>query len=113
MRNSEIRHTFFEYFNKKKHYRVLSSPLVPAKDPSILFTNAGMNQFKDVFLGLEKREYNRAVSIQKCMRVSGKHNDFNEVGKPFNLPGNCSPNITTLIPKSSGYQSLKKTMRQL
>jgi alanyl-tRNA synthetase len=96
MRNSEIRHTFFEYFNKKKHYRVLSSPLVPAKDPSILFTNAGMNQFKDVFLGLEKREYNRAVSIQKCMRVSGKHNDFNEVGKTqyhhtfFEMLGNFS-----------------------
>ena len=80
MRNSEIREIFFSYFSKKNHYKVLSSPLIPAKDPTILFTNAGMNQFKDIFLQKESREYNRAVSIQKCMRVSGKHNDFDEVG---------------------------------
>jgi alanyl-tRNA synthetase len=94
--NSEIRQIFYEYFNKKKHQLVLSSPLIPAKDPSLLFTNAGMNQFKGVFLQEEKRDYKRAVSIQKCMRVSGKHNDFDEVGKTdfhhtfFEMLGNFS-----------------------
>jgi alanyl-tRNA synthetase len=94
--NPEIRRVFFEYFSKKKHQRVLSSPLIPAKDPSLLFTNAGMNQFKGVFLHEEKRDYKRAVSIQKCMRVSGKHNDFDEVGKTdfhhtfFEMLGNFS-----------------------
>jgi alanyl-tRNA synthetase len=94
--NSEIRRIFYDYFTKKKHQRVLSSPLIPAKDPSLLFTNAGMNQFKSVFLQEEKRDYQRAVSIQKCMRVSGKHNDFDEVGKTdfhhtfFEMLGNFS-----------------------
>ena len=94
--NAEIRHIFYDFFIKKDHQRVLSSPLVPAKDPSLLFTNAGMNQFKGVFLQEEKREYRRAVSIQKCMRVSGKHNDFDEVGKTdfhhtfFEMLGNFS-----------------------
>jgi len=94
--NSEIRSIFYDFFIKKDHQRVLSSPLVPAKDPSLLFTNAGMNQFKGVFLQEEKREYRRAVSIQKCMRVSGKHNDFDEVGKTdfhhtfFEMLGNFS-----------------------
>ena len=94
--HSEIRRVFFEFFQKRDHQRVLSSPLVPAKDPTLLFTNAGMNQFKGVFLQEEKREYRRAVSIQKCMRVSGKHNDFDEVGKTdfhhtfFEMLGNFS-----------------------
>jgi alanyl-tRNA synthetase len=94
--NSDIRSIFFDYFAKNKHHRVLSSPLIPAKDPSLLFTNAGMNQFKSVFLQEEKRNYQRAVSIQKCMRVSGKHNDFDEVGKTdfhhtfFEMLGNFS-----------------------
>jgi alanyl-tRNA synthetase len=94
--HSEIRRIFFDYFGGKKHQRVLSSPLIPAKDPSLLFTNAGMNQFKGVFLQEEKRDYRRAVSIQKCMRVSGKHNDFDEVGKTdfhhtfFEMLGNFS-----------------------
>jgi len=96
MRNAEIREIFFSYFQKKGHHKVLSSPLVPAKDPTLLFTNAGMNQFKGVFLQEEKRDYQRAVSIQKCMRVSGKHNDFDEVGKSeyhhtfFEMLGNFS-----------------------
>jgi alanyl-tRNA synthetase len=96
MKHSEIRQIFFDYFIKKNHYKVLSAPLVPAKDPTLLFTNAGMNQFKSVFLQEEKREYNKAVSIQKCMRVSGKHNDFDEVGKTefhhtfFEMMGNFS-----------------------
>ncbi len=96
MKHSEIREIFFSYFSKKKHYKVLSSPLIPAKDPTLLFANAGMNQFKDVFLEQDIREYKRAVSIQKCMRVSGKHNDFDEVGKTeyhhtfFEMLGNFS-----------------------
>ncbi len=96
MRHKEIRDEFYDYFISKKHKKVLSSPLIPAKDPTLLFTNAGMNQFKSVFLQEEKREYNRAVTIQKCMRVSGKHNDFDEVGKTeyhhtfFEMLGNFS-----------------------
>lgn len=96
MNNKEIRNTFYQYFKKHNHHKVLSAPLVPAKDPTLLFTNAGMNQFKSVFLQEEKREYKRAVSIQKCMRVSGKHNDFDEVGKShfhhtfFEMLGNFS-----------------------
>jgi alanyl-tRNA synthetase len=96
MKHSEIRHIFFDYFTGRNHYKVLSAPLVPAKDPTLLFTNAGMNQFKSVFLQEETREYNKAVSIQKCMRVSGKHNDFDEVGKTefhhtfFEMMGNFS-----------------------
>jgi alanyl-tRNA synthetase len=77
---SEIRETFLRFFEKKKHKRVHSSSLVPANDPTLLFTNAGMNQFKDVFLGLEKRDYNKATSSQKCVRAGGKHNDLENVG---------------------------------
>jgi len=94
--HAEIRRVFYDYFAAQGHQRVLSSPLVPAKDPTLLFTNAGMNQFKGVFLQEEKRDYRRAVSIQKCMRVSGKHNDFDEVGRTdfhhtfFEMLGNFS-----------------------
>jgi alanyl-tRNA synthetase len=77
---SEIRRTFLTFFEKKGHREVHSSSLVPANDPTLLFTNAGMNQFKDVFLGLEKRDYNRATSSQKCVRAGGKHNDLENVG---------------------------------
>src|ERR1700704_3443914 len=77
---SEIRETFLRFFASKQHRRVHSSSLVPANDPTLLFTNAGMNQFKDVFLGLEKRDYNRAVTSQKCVRAGGKHNDLENVG---------------------------------
>ncbi|MGZ7038661.1 MAG: alanine--tRNA ligase [Thermoanaerobaculia bacterium] len=77
---SEIREKFLEYFEQHGHRRVHSSSLVPANDPTLLFTNAGMNQFKDVFLGLEKRDYNRATSSQKCVRAGGKHNDLENVG---------------------------------
>jgi len=96
MNSSEIRDIFYTFFKDKGHYKVMSSPLVPAKDPTILFTNAGMNQFKDIFTGKETRDYSRAVSIQKCMRVSGKHNDFDEVGRTeyhhtfFEMLGNFS-----------------------
>src|SRR3984885_4548380 len=77
---SEIRRKFLDFFVQKDHKEVHSSSLVPANDPTLLFTNAGMNQFKDVFLGLEKREYSRATSSQKCVRAGGKHNDLENVG---------------------------------
>jgi len=81
MTGNEIRQKFLEYFEQRGHKAVHSSPLLPANDPTLLFVNAGMNQFKDVFLGNEKRDYNRAVSSQKCIRAGGKHNDLDEVGK--------------------------------
>ena len=77
---SEIRRKFLDFFVQKGHKEVHSSSLVPANDPTLLFTNAGMNQFKDVFLGLEKREYNKATTSQKCVRAGGKHNDLENVG---------------------------------
>ena len=92
----DIRRTFLEYFAQLGHEIVPSSSLVPAGDPTLLFTNAGMNQFKDLFLGLEQRSYTRAASAQKCMRVSGKHNDLENVGPSprhhtfFEMLGNFS-----------------------
>src|SRR5256714_12461238 len=77
---SQIRRKFLDYFLQHGHKEVHSSSLVPANDPTLLFTNAGMNQFKDVFLGLEKRDYTRATSSQKCVRAGGKHNDLENVG---------------------------------
>ena len=77
---SEIRRKFLDFFIEKGHREVHSSSLVPANDPTLLFTNAGMNQFKDVFLGLEKRDYARATTSQKCVRAGGKHNDLENVG---------------------------------
>ena len=77
---SEIRRTFLRFFEEKGHKIVHSSSLVPQNDPTLLFTNAGMNQFKDVFLGLEKRDYSRATTSQKCVRAGGKHNDLENVG---------------------------------
>jgi len=77
---SQIRDEFFSFFKEKDHTVVSSDSLVPANDPTLLFTNAGMNQFKDVFLSQGNRDYNRAVDTQKCLRVSGKHNDLDEVG---------------------------------
>ncbi len=80
MTGSEIRNRFLEYFESKGHTVVKSSSLIPKNDPTLLFTNAGMVQFKDVFLGLEKRDYKRAASSQKCVRAGGKHNDLENVG---------------------------------
>ncbi|WP_028240748.1 alanine--tRNA ligase [Stutzerimonas azotifigens] len=80
MKSAEIREAFLRFFEEKGHTRVASSSLIPANDPTLLFTNAGMNQFKDCFLGLEKRAYTRATSSQKCVRAGGKHNDLENVG---------------------------------
>ena len=80
MKSSEIRHRFLDYFRRNGHTVVNSSPLVPGNDPTLLFTNAGMVQFKDVFLGQEKRAYSRATTSQRCVRAGGKHNDLENVG---------------------------------
>jgi alanyl-tRNA synthetase len=77
---AEIRESFLRFFEERGHRRVKSSSLVPQNDPTLLFTNAGMNQFKDVFTGRETRDYKRAVSSQKCVRAGGKHNDLENVG---------------------------------
>jgi alanyl-tRNA synthetase len=96
MTSQEIRKAFLQYFQDRGHKIVSSSPVVPEEDPTILFTNAGMNQFKGIFLGQEQRDYRRAASVQKCIRVSGKHNDLEEVGRDglhhtfFEMLGNWS-----------------------
>ena len=96
MTSSDLRRTFLGFFEQHGHRVVASSPLVPGDDATLLFTNAGMNQFKDVFLGRDKRDYRRAASSQKCMRVSGKHNDLENVGPSlrhhtfFEMLGNFS-----------------------
>ena len=96
MTTSQIRERFLAYFESKSHRRVPSSSLVPAGDPTLLFTNAGMNQFKDVFLGRDTRDYKRATSSQKCVRAGGKHNDLENVGRTarhhtfFEMLGNFS-----------------------
>ena len=96
MTGHEIRRSFLDYFARQGHRIVRSSSLVPANDPTLLFANAGMNQFKDVFLGLEQRDYLRAVTSQKCVRAGGKHNDLENVGRTarhltfFEMLGNFS-----------------------
>ena len=96
MTGSEIRQKFLDYFQANDHTIVKSSGLIPLNDPSLLFTNAGMNQFKDVFVGLEKRDYHRATTSQKCVRAGGKHNDLENVGRTarhhtfFEMLGNFS-----------------------
>lgn len=96
MSHNEVRETFLDFFEKKGHKRVRSASLIPHGDPTLMFTNAGMNQFKNLFVGLENRDYKRATTSQKCLRVTGKHNDFEEVGRTarhhtfFEMLGNFS-----------------------
>ena len=96
MTSKEIRQKFLDYFASKGHTVVPSAPMVVKNDPTLMFTNAGMNQFKDIFLGNTKSKFNRAVDSQKCLRVSGKHNDLEEVGHDtyhhtmFEMLGNWS-----------------------
>src|SRR5262245_56149398 len=96
MTSAELRASFLAFFARHGHKAVPSSPLVPHGDSTLLFTNAGMNQFKDVFLGRDQRSYSRAATAQKCMRVSGKHNDLDNVGPSlrhhtfFEMLGNFS-----------------------
>ncbi|HCI30271.1 MAG TPA: alanine--tRNA ligase, partial [Psychrobacter sp.] len=79
-RSADIRQAFIDFFISKQHTQVSSSSLIPHNDPTLLFTNAGMNQFKETFLGMEPRDYTRAVTSQKCVRAGGKHNDLDNVG---------------------------------
>lgn len=96
MKSNDVRQKFIDYFAKHGHQPVASSRLIPDGDPTLLFTNAGMNQFKNVFVGLEQRPYSRAVSAQKCVRAGGKHNDLENVGHTarhhtfFEMLGNFS-----------------------
>ena len=96
MTSQEIRQAFLEFFKEKEHQILPSAPMVLKNDPTLMFTNAGMNQFKGVFLGEEKRSYSRAASVQKCARAGGKHNDLENVGRTarhhtfFEMLGNFS-----------------------
>ena len=96
MKTNDIRKTFLSFFEQRRHTIIPSSSLIPYGDPTLLFTNAGMNQFKNVFLGLEKRDYSRATTCQKVLRAGGKHNDLENVGKTarhhtfFEMLGNFS-----------------------
>ena len=105
---NDLRRAFIQYFEQQGHRAVPSAPLIPQADPTLLFTNAGMNQFKRVFLGEETRAYTRAVTVQKCLRAGGKHNDLENVGYTrrhhtfFEMLGNfSSATISRKMPSGS------------
>jgi hypothetical protein len=104
MKGNDVRKSFLEFFRSRGHEVVPSSPLVPEGDPTLLFTNAGMVQFKQVFLGNEKRSNPRAASSQKCLRISGKHNDLEEIGRDtyhHTFFGRKSPRCARTMPGSA------------
>ena len=104
MTSAELRSAFLEFFRERGHAVVASSPLVPGNDPTLLFTNAGMVQFKDVFLGKDQRSYQRAASSQRCVRAGGKHNDLENVGYTADRKStrlNSSHQSTSRMPSSA------------
>ncbi len=106
MQSKDVRQSFIDFFAARGHLQVPSAPLVPHGDPTLLFTNAGMVQFKDFFLGRETPASTRAVTAQKCLRVSGKHNDLENVGRrrgttPSSRCSATSPSATTSRPRRS------------
>jgi alanyl-tRNA synthetase len=113
MSASEVRRAFLDFFREHGHTAVPSSSLVPGNDPTLLFTNAGMVQFKDVFLGKDKRDYSRAASSQRCVRAGGKHNDLENVGYTarhhtfFEMLGNFSITSSATPSVSHGTSSLE------
>ena len=98
---AEIRQSFLDFFHSKGHQVVASSSLVPENDPTLLFTNAGMNQFKDVFLGMDKRPYSRATTAQRCVRAGGKHNDLENVGYTAEQKEEVKKALAAGVPKAT------------
>jgi hypothetical protein len=113
MKTSDIRQAFLDFFNSKDHQVVDSSPLVPANDETLLFTNAGMVQFKDVFLGTDKRKYSRATTSQRCIRAGGKHNDLEEVGVDTYMACDRWKNFASAVGQAGRATATQETITDL